>query len=92
MTTVKATTKKGQALVNSAKHSRGFYLDEVYKSYSQAKRNAWAWCLARCEEEEGSNFRIISANSQTFSVAWNSPKGVRIETAYNSYLIPDATF
>lgn len=87
-TIIKATTKKGQAMLDKALHNEGYYLHDVYGSVSHAKKDAWEHCLAQCSAEGGHNFHIISHNSFNFSVAWEIPEGVRIETASNSYFIP----
>ena len=92
MTTLTTGTKKGMNLMNRADYNEGYNLWEVYGHFSQAKQNAWDKCLAKCDNENGFNFRIISHNTNTFSVAWDiyengEFKGVRIETAYNSYFV-----
>ena len=87
MTTIKANTKKGEIMLNNARTNQGTELYQIYSSYSTAKAKALEYCKALCNEENGYNFRIISHNSQTFSVAWETEQGTRIETAYNSYLI-----
>ena len=68
-------------------NDEGYYLSEVYSSYSQAKQNAWEYCLNLCNKENGHNFHIISHNTFGFSVAWYVSEGVRIETPKNSYLV-----
>lgn len=87
MKTIKATTKKGQAMINSANHYEGYSLRDVYGNYSYAKENAYNYCIAQCAKENGYNFHICSHNTFSFSVAWETDKGIRIETANNSYLI-----
>lgn len=87
MTTIKATTKKGIVMLNNARVNQGTELYQVYSSYSTAKAQALEHCKTLCYQEGGHNFRIISHNAQTFSVAWETEAGTRIETAYNSYLI-----
>ena len=87
MTTIKATTKKGETMLNNARVNQGTELREIYSSYSTAKAQALENCKALCHKENGYNFRIISHNCNTFSVAWETESGTRIETAYNSYLI-----
>ena len=87
MTTIKATTKKGENMLARANYNEGYYLHEVYSSHSQAKQNAWDYCLKKCNEENGYNFHITSHNTFGFSVAWETEEGVRIETPQNSYLI-----
>ena len=87
MLTIKATTKKGQNMLQSAKNFQGYTLNEIYDSYSSAKYNAFVYCLNKAANENGKNFHIYSHNSFGFSVAWNVENGVRIETPQNSYLI-----
>lgn len=87
MTIVKKGTKKAYQLLETARHNEGFFLYEVYKTASDAKANAWERCLILCEKENGINFHICSHNAQCFTVAWEVENGVRIETAYSSYLV-----
>lgn len=87
MTIIKSTTKKGQTMLHNAENKEGIYLWQVYENNSRAKENAWNWCFEQCAKEGGTNFRIISHNTFSFSVAWETAEGTRIETANNSYLI-----
>lgn len=94
MKIIKATTTRGQAMLNSASNYEGYTLREVYGNYSSAKENAYNYCLEQCAKENGYNFHICSHNTFSFSVAWEitSPEtgeiiGTRIETANNSYFI-----
>lgn len=87
MLTIKATTKKGQNMLQSAKHFDGYTLNEVYGKYSAAKYNAFIDCLHKAAAENGKNFHICSHNSFGFSVAWEVENGMRIETPKSSYLI-----
>ena len=95
MTTIKATTKRGENMINRASYNEGFKLWDVYGKVSQAKQNAWEYCYSLfCKENGAINFRITSHNSFSFSVAWDiiNPEtgeleGVRIETAQNSYFV-----
>lgn len=47
--------------------SRGNTLDEVYCRYSDAKAAAYARCEEICDEMDGCNLRITSANCHMFS-------------------------
>ena len=87
MLTIKATTKKGQNMLQSAKNFEGYTLNEVYGNYSNAKYNAFVYCLNKAANENGKNFHICSHNTFGFSVAWEVENGMRIETPKNSYLI-----
>lgn len=87
MTIINATTKRGQNLIAGATCVAGRTLHDVYGKFSKAKAQAYETCLRMCREEDGNNFRIISANSYGFSVAWDTTDGLRIETPQNSYFI-----
>lgn len=95
MTTIKASTKKGLSMLDRANYNEGFKLWDVYGTVSQAKQNAWEYCYSLfCKENGSTNFRIISHNTFSFSVAWDIIDsetgeflGVRIETAQNSYFV-----
>lgn len=88
MKTINSNTKKGKSMLEKAcYYDEGFALNEVYSTYSQAKKEAWEYCLRKCNEENGNNFHIISHNTFGFSVAWYVKDGVRVETPNNSYLI-----
>ena len=62
-------------------HAKSFItsLEQIYGKYSTRKRNAFEWCMNRYYEQghnpdtpliETCEFRIISYNSNFFSVAW----------------------
>ena len=87
MITIKASTKRGQDMLNRANYFDGYTLHDVYGSYSVAKENAYNYCRELCYKENGSNFHITSHNTFGFSVAWEVKNGVRIETPQNSYLV-----
>ena len=42
------------------------------------------------ESEGGHGYKIISHSSDFFTVAWIAGNALRIETAYNSFVIPEA--
>lgn len=69
-TIIKASTKRGQNLLNRANNYEGRELWDVYTSCSQAKRDAYARCKRLQYEYKGTDFRIISANGWAFSVAF----------------------
>ena len=39
--------------------------------------------------EDGHNYKIIGYNCNFFTVAWIAGNALRIETAYNSFIIPN---
>jgi hypothetical protein len=71
MTLVKGSTKKGQNLLDRASNYEGKELYDVYSSFSKDKRDAYNRCRGLQYEYRGNNFRIISANSFAFSVAFD---------------------
>lgn len=87
MTVIKGTTKAGKNLVERAKNFEGFTLEEVYGNFSHKKYRAYRECADKCMAENGHNFHICSHNTFQFSVAWETEKGYRLETANNSYLV-----
>lgn len=101
MTIVKGSTKRGQSLLASARYNEGTELSDVYDNYSANKGRAIRECRDWCNEANGDNFRIISHNSNVFSVAWEqmyeytNPKTgevtqeyvTRIETARHTYIV-----
>lgn len=87
MTTINRGTKKADSMINRARYNEGFFLSDVYGRYSTEKERAWRDCMKWYLMEGGSNFRIISHNTFGFSVAWDVPDGVRIETPQNSYKV-----
>ena len=84
---VKATTKKGQNLLATAKNNQGMFLDDVYGKHSAEKHHAWLDCFYKCSAEHGKNFHICSHNSFNFSVAWEVENGYRLITAKSNYYI-----
>lgn len=87
MQTIKKETKRGQRFICAYQNSDTIELCEVYKRPSVAKKQAFNWCLSQCRKEDGERFRIISSGIFTFSVAWMTRNGLRVETAQNSFLI-----
>lgn len=86
------TGKKARKFVNQ--YGNVFFpltLDDVYKTYSAAKLNAWDYCKRKCEKMNGHRLTVLSYNSQTFTVAFeytHPDTGVlmpHVETYANSY-------
>lgn len=97
-TVVKATTKRGKNLINSASVYEGYKLSDVYDSYSESKESAYNYCWEKyCNTPQASDFGICSHNTFQFSVSWNGTyidtetgeafEAVFLETANNSYVI-----
>lgn len=88
MITIKSTTKKGAIFLN-AYNGYNWYSDiyDAYEKPSYNKVTAWKDCQKQCKREGGRGCIIIGRNSCTFTVAWQTNEGLRVETAQNSYLI-----
>ena len=90
MKTLNNTTKKAQAFINAYNRSNIFNLYEAYANPSPAKCRANYSCRMMMQSEGGHNYKIIGYNCNFFTVAWIAGNALRIETAYNSFIIPDA--
>ena len=86
--TLNPNTQRAKNLVYRAMNFDGYKLSDCYGSFSRAKERVWDYCFERFFKEKGEYFHICSHNSFTFSVAWFTDKGVRVETRDNSYFIP----
>lgn len=63
-------------------------LEKVYGRFSNAKARAFHLCnLQRINERATSDGYIIGSNSMQFTYAFETSKGLRVETAYNSFII-----
>ena len=85
-------TKTGNRLYNRYVTCEGFYLSDVYNSYSPAKEQAYNWCWEKYMNTEGHNsFGICSHNTSFFTVSWNGlyngKEALFVETPSNSYII-----
>ena len=89
MKTLNNNTKKAQAYINAYNRSDIFSLREAYANPSTAKTNADYSCRMMMQSEGGHGYKIISYNTFQFSVAWISGNSLRIETACNSFIIPN---
>ena len=89
MKTIKNNTKKAQAFINAYNRSKVFDLYEAYANPSTAKIKADSNCRLMMLSEDGHDYKIIGYNCNFFTVAWIAGKDLRIETAYNSFVIPN---
>ena len=87
MTTINANTKKGAEMIARYNASNMFRLSNAYGRYSTAKAHAERECLRRMESEGGCGYRIIGVNTFSFSAAWHTPAGLRVETGRRSYIV-----
>ena len=89
MKTLNNATKKAQAFINAYNRSSVFTLREAYANPSTEKTRADYSCRMMMQEEGGHGYKIISYNTFQFSAAWITGDSLRIETACNSFIIPN---
>ena len=90
MKTLNTNTKRAQAYIYSYKRSN---IDDIYGAYknpSTRKTRADYECQAQMRRENGNGYKIIGYNSDRFTAAWIVGNSLRIETACNSFVIPNA--
>ena len=88
MRVVKASTALGKKLIKIGQNWEGTFLNQVYDNWSTAKQEAWDSCYDEyCNTDGAEQFSICSHNCQQFTCSWFTPYGMRLETAYNSYLV-----
>lgn len=88
MRIVKASTALGKRLIQTGQQWQGTFLNQVYDKWSAEKDEAWNKCYDEyCNTEGAEQFGICSHNRFNFTVSWFTPKGMRLETSKNSYLV-----
>ena len=90
MKTINNTTKQAERYINAYNRSIIFDLREEYANPSTEKTRADYNCRMMMQQEGGHGYKIIGYNCNFFTVAWIAGNALRIETAYNSFIIPDA--
>ena len=90
MKTLKNNTKQAERYIDAYNCSSIFTLREAYANPSDEKARADYNCRMMMQSEGGHGYKIISYNTFQFSVAWIAGNALRIETACNSFIIPEA--
>ena len=90
MKTLNNTTKKAQAYINAYTRSDIYSLNQAYGRPSTEKTRADYNCRMMMQEEGGHGYKIIGYCRNFFTVAWIAGSALRIETATNSFIIPEA--
>ena len=90
MKTLNNTTKKAQAYINAYNNSDIYSLNQAYGRPSTEKTRADYSCRMMMQEEGGHGYKIIGYCRNFFTVAWIAGNALRIETATNSFIIPEA--
>ena len=89
MKTLNNNTQKAQAFINAYNRSSMYDLQDAYRTPSTRKTRADYNCRMMMQSEGGHNYKIIGYNSSFFTVAWIAGDALRIETACNSFIIPN---
>ncbi len=93
MAVISGGSKRGQSLLAKASVNQGTTLRQVYSRWSDKKEKAMNDCRKECNEDGGTDFRIISHCRDNFSVAWeytNQETGeimTKIKTRDNTYIV-----
>ena len=90
MKTINNNTKQAARYIDAYNRSEIYSLNQAYANPSTAKTRADYSCRMMMQEEGGHGYKIISHTHNFFTVAWIAGDALRIETAYNSFIIPDA--
>ena len=89
MKTLNNNTKKAQAYIYAYNHSDIYSLNQAYGRPSTEKTRADYNCRMMMQEEGGHGYKIINYCRNFFTVAWIAGNALRVETATNSFIIPD---
>ena len=92
MKKLSANSKLGKKYVRAYETSTWHTLKDAYVKPSAAKQAAFKCCQQKREAENGKYLRIISANCQFFTVAFEVENSLgatelRVITPYHDYLI-----
>ena len=89
MKTINNNTKQARHFIDAYNRSETYYINQAYGRPSTRKTRADYNCRMMMQSEGGHNYKIIGYNSSFFTVAWIAGNALRIETAYNSFIIPN---
>lgn len=90
MKTLNNNTKKAQSFINAYNRSSMYNLQDAYAKPSTRKTRADYNCRMMMQSEGGHGYKIIGHNCNFFTVAWIAGNALGIETACNSFVIPEA--
>ena len=90
MKTINNNTQKAKAYINAYNRSKTYTLNQAYKKPSTEKTSADYNCRLMMESEGGHGYKIIRHTCNFFTAGWIAGNALRIETAYNSFVIPEA--
>ena len=89
MKTINNNTKQAAHYIDAYNRSEIYSLNQAYGKPSTAKTRADYECRMMMQSEGGHGYKIIGYNCNFFTVAWIAGDALRIETAKNSFIIPN---
>ena len=89
MKTINNNTKQAKRYIDAYNRSEIYYLNQAYGKPSTEKTRADYNCRMMMQEEGGHGYKIIGYCRNFFTVAWIAGNALRIETAANSFIIPN---
>ena len=89
MKTLNNNTKQAERYINAYNRSDIYSLNQAYGRPSTEKTRADYHCRMMMQEEGGHGYKIIGYCRNFFTVAWIAGNALGIETAYNSFIIPN---
>ena len=90
MKTLNNNTQRAKAYIYAYKRSIAGDIYGAYKNPSTRKTRADYECQSQMMSENGNGYKIIRHNCNYFTAAWIVGNSLRIETACNSFVIPNA--
>lgn len=92
MKKLSANSKLGRHFVGAYRNSNWYTLEDVYDNPSTRKQAAFERCLQQCAAENGNRLKVITANCQFFTVAFEVRNSfgateLRVITRCHDYLI-----
>ena len=76
--------KKQLHLFNNYLKSNNYSLDNVYRTYSREKFIAYEYILRECDEKNGFDVRICSANTFQFTMAYRYKQDNKMRLRYHT--------
>lgn len=89
MKTINNNTKQAKRYINAYNRSEMYYLRDAYGKPSAEKTRADYSYRMMMQSESGHGYKIIAHSCRFFTVAWIAGNSLRIETARNSFVIPN---
>ena len=87
---IKADSKKAQALICRAMRFDGYSVEDCYGRPSETKKAIEYEWRKECSNLNGENFRIISHNSNFFSLAFEAGNDLYVITPAHNYIVVNA--